>query len=88
LDWRLGPGKAGHKNAKRPPLVTSSRDVSRTAKIFFSVGPVTREIQRYSHVHSLGNTTVLELITNGIDVGFKSPRVKELGPGPIHTPDA
>jgi len=23
LDWRLEPGKVGHKNAKTPPLVTS-----------------------------------------------------------------
>ena len=37
-----------------------------------------------SHVQSLGNTTVLGLITNGIDVSFMSPRVKELGPEPIH----
>jgi len=38
LDWRLGPSKVGHKNAKTPPLVTSPRDVPRTEKFFFSVG--------------------------------------------------
>jgi len=36
LDWRLGPSKVGHKNAKTPPFVTSSRDVPRTANFFFS----------------------------------------------------
>jgi len=25
LDWHLGPGKVGHKNAKTPPLVTSPK---------------------------------------------------------------
>jgi len=36
LHWRLGPGKAGHKNAKTPPLVTSLRGVPRPENIFFS----------------------------------------------------
>ena len=38
------------------------------------------------HVQSLANATVLGIITNGISVGFKSSRVKELGSGPIRLP--
>ena len=26
FDWRLGPGKVGHKNAKTPPLVTAPQE--------------------------------------------------------------
>ena len=26
FDWRLGPGKVGHKNAKTPPLVTPTQE--------------------------------------------------------------
>jgi len=26
FDWRLGPGKVGHKNAKTPPLVTPPQE--------------------------------------------------------------
>jgi len=36
LDWGLGPGKVGHKNAKTPPLATSPRGVSRQEKNFFN----------------------------------------------------
>ena len=36
FDWRLGPGKLGHKNAKTPPLVTApKRTPNPTLKIFF-----------------------------------------------------
>jgi len=36
LDWRLGPAKVGHKNAKTLPLVTSPRrTLNPKMKIFF-----------------------------------------------------
>jgi len=37
LDWRLGPSKVGHKNAKTPPLVTSPQEnpKPKTETVFF-----------------------------------------------------
>ena len=35
LDWRLGPGKVGNKNAKTPPFVMSPRGVIKPEKKLF-----------------------------------------------------
>jgi len=49
LDWRPGPGKVGHKNAKTPPLMMCPPEnpKPKTKKFFINLNQMTCWIRRW-----------------------------------------